>query len=161
MFLCPQQRIKAMGKIFITVGFVPTNIKIPPLCHNILLEKSAFELRKGLDEFKELLISQHFGKVPDGRNFKETEALHTESEPLLKDFCDSITVSGEDLRAFDFVEITKPKNVSVKDPLSQHHHMCETSPTRFPTSVALCPNSKSKFQRCLPTRTKIKLIPQS
>jgi len=41
-----------MGKIFITVGFVPTNIKIPPLCHNILLEKSAFELRKGLDEFK-------------------------------------------------------------------------------------------------------------
>ena len=109
-----------MGKIFITMGFVPTNIKIPPLCHNILLEKSAFELRKGLDEFKELLISQHFGKVPDGRNFEETEALHTESEPLLREFFDSITVSGEDLCAFKFVENSKPKHVSVKDSLSVH-----------------------------------------
>jgi len=28
VFLCLQQRIKAMGKIFITLGFVPTNIYI-------------------------------------------------------------------------------------------------------------------------------------
>ena len=114
-----------MGKIFITLGFVPTNIKIPPLCRNIILDKSTFELRKGLDEFKELLISRsrpikQFGKVPDGRTFEETEALLTESEPLLRDFFDSITVSGEDLRAFDFVQITKPKNVSVKDSFSEH-----------------------------------------
>ena len=59
-------------------------IKIPPLCHNIILDKSTFELRKGLDEFKELLISRsrpikQFGKVPDGRTFEETEALLTES----------------------------------------------------------------------------------
>ena len=84
VFLCLQQRIKAMGKIFITLGFVPTNIKIPPLCHNIILDKSTFELGKGLDEFKELLISRsrpikQFGKVPDGRTFEETEALLTES----------------------------------------------------------------------------------
>jgi len=84
VFLCLQQRIEAMGKIFKTLGFVPTNIKFPPLCHNIILDKSTFELRKGLDEFKELLISRsrpikQFGKVPDGRTFEETEALLTES----------------------------------------------------------------------------------
>ena len=80
-----QQRIKAMGKIFIIVGFMATlKYQMPPLCHTILLDKSAFELRKGLDEFKELLISRsrpikQFGKVPDGRTFEETEALLTES----------------------------------------------------------------------------------
>ena len=29
-------------------------------------------------------------------------------------------MSGEDLSAFDFVEISNPKNISVKDPLSEH-----------------------------------------
>ena len=97
-----------MGKIFIIAGFMPTNIKIPPLCHTILLDKSAFDLRKGLDEFKELRIFRacpikHIGRVPDGRTFEETEALLTESEPILRNFFDNISVSGEDLSACDFV----------------------------------------------------------
>ena len=126
VFLCPQQRIKAMGKIFIVVGFMPTNLKMPSLCHTVLLDKSAFELRKGVDEFKELLIFRtcpikHIGKVPDGRTFEETEAILTEIEPVLRAFFDNIAVSGEDLSAFDFVEITKPNSVSVKDPLSENN----------------------------------------
>ena len=74
VFLFPVQRIKAIGKTFVLVGIMLTNVKIPPLCIAILLDKAANELSKGIEEFEKLVIFwtrpiKHIGRVPGGGTF--------------------------------------------------------------------------------------------
>jgi len=51
VFLCPAQRSKAIAKIFVFVGAMATNVKMPHLCLAVLLDKAAYEFHKGINDF--------------------------------------------------------------------------------------------------------------
>ena len=125
VFLCPVQRTKAIGKIFVLVGIMPTNVKIPPLCIAVLLDKAAYELSKGIEEFEKLVIFRtcpikHIGRVPGGGTFEDTQSILVESEPVLRKFFDDLKISGKELSSFDFVQqCTKIKN-SYNSPSKLH-----------------------------------------
>ena len=115
VFLCPAQRSKAIAKIFVFVGAMATNVKMPPLCLAVLLDKAAYEFRKGINDFQELSFFRacpikHIGRVPGGGAFEETQPLLVESEPLLRRFFDELNLSGKMLSSVDFVQQTN-KNV--------------------------------------------------
>ena len=56
VFLCPAQRSKAIANIFVFVGAMATNVKMPPLCLAVLLDNAAFKFHKVINGFQELSI---------------------------------------------------------------------------------------------------------
>ena len=149
VFLCPVQRTKAIGKIFVLVGIMPTNVKIPPLCIAVLLDKAAYELSKGIEEFEKLVIFRtypikHIGRVPGGGTFEDTQSILVESEPVLRKFFDDLKISGKELSSFDFVQqCTKIKN-SYNSPSKLH---VESKPQTRGSSRDDKKNTPSKFTR--------------
>ena len=109
VFLCPVQRSKAIGKHFLLLGVLPTNKKMPPLSHALLLDTSAFEMTRDLNNFNELNFFRatplkHVAKVPGGGAFEETQDTLRSCEECLKIFFKEIISSKKDLNLFDFSE---------------------------------------------------------
>ena len=106
-------------------GRKSTCVKIPPLCIAVLLDKAAYELSKGIEEFEKLVIFRtcpikHIGRVPGGGTFEDTQSILVESEPVLRKFFDDLKISGKELSSFDFVQqCTKIKN-SYNSPSKLH-----------------------------------------
>ena len=139
VFLCPVARTLAIGKIFIMLGVMPSNLKHIELSHAILLDRKAYELKRssGIDgDLFRACPLKYVGKVPNGATIEQTQNILLNIVEELQHFFQSLLAQNKDIGSFDFVNEseasknsrTNTRNAGLKTPVKIEQKCSSVTP---------------------------------